>query len=95
MKHNIQANDLFKSKSISKINDLFIIPFEANDSDDYYSSLYWNGGGVFEFSANIQVMSASYIFNGGYVVVKKMDPSLVETIAIFDPDSGQNIVITF
>lgn len=95
MKHTVAANDVLKSKKVTKLGDnLFLIPVESHSSDDYYSCYYWYGDNKFEFSANIKVVAATYIFSGGAVVVQKVDPNIPEVIKISDPN-GPVISITF
>lgn len=98
MKHTIPASSILNSKKVLQLdNGQFLLPIERHGSDDYCTARYWHERGTFHFSANIKVIAATYIQAGGAVIVEKIDPSIPETIEIYEPGmNGSNtITITF
>ena len=96
--HIHPSNNILKSKTITALpNGQFLIPFESHGSDDYCSVEYWShyAGNKFQFSANIKIIAATYVFNGGAVLVEKIDPTIPEKIKISGPDMHPPLVITF
>lgn len=94
--HHFTSNNLIKSKMVTKLsNNQFLIPFESSPDDESFGVSFWDhyDRNEFNFSSNIKVVHATFIFYGGAVIVEKIDSSLVETFEI--DNEGKTIVVSF
>lgn len=82
---------------VTKINDDFwLISLENHSSDDYFKVSVWSHyePEVFRFSANIEIIHMARLFNSCAVIVRKIDPNILEQITVYDPNGG-GIVVNF
>ena len=88
--------NLFGPLKIS--DDQYILPLPSHGNDDNVKVSYFNtyAPNVFEFSANIVVIEAltTGFCGGGFVIVKKKNDALQETVKIYNPD-GPDVTVNF
>ena len=94
MKETIINVSNLLQKTILRINDdTFIVPLESHEEEKMVDCEYWSckEPNKFYFSDNIEVLMATYLKNGGAVIVRKKNMEIVENLVIFDGEKNVNI----